>query len=625
MSTATETAPPATDTPPAATAPSVRARSGATRFLTSPMAVVSLVLLAAFVVVAVVGPTVWGDAASATRPDAVLLPASGDHWFGTDALGRDIFARVMVATRLSLVMALSATAAGAVAGVLLGGLPVAFGARVQRAASAVITTWLAFPVLLVAMLVVILLDAGTVTAVIALAVTMTPSFARLTQTLAARVGGSEYLAAARLLGISRTRQLTRYVVPNIAEPVIVNVTLSIGGGLLALSSLSFLGVGVQPPDFDWGRLLSDGFDQVYTSSAAALGPGAVIILAGLTFGMLGESMAAHLRGGRTRSVGRGGPGALAVAPMPVALAEPVVGALLEVRGLRVTFPGPHGPRAVVRGVDLVLMPGEIVGVVGESGSGKSVTMTAIAGLADPTAHVHADRMLLRGEDLLALSPRDRSAALRAIGMVFQDSLTALNPALRVGTQLAEVPRAARVAGTARPSRRAAHQTAVAALGAVQITDPERRARQFPHEFSGGMRQRALIAMAQMSGPPLLVADEPTTALDVTVQRQVLTLLRRQCAENGQTAVVVSHDIAVLGELCERLVVMYQGEVVDAFPTADLRTPERLAHPYSRALVRALPDLSTDVTQPLATVEALLVAPGSGPEDRPEDRPEEEVA
>ncbi|MGN8245815.1 dipeptide/oligopeptide/nickel ABC transporter permease/ATP-binding protein [Cellulomonas soli] len=614
---ATPTATPTATVPAAAPAARAgRARSGAARFLASPMAAVSLVLLAAFVVVAVIGPTVWGEAATATHPDAVLLPASGEHWFGTDALGRDIFARVMVATRLSLVMALSATAAGAVAGVLLGGLPVAFGARVQRAASAVITTWLAFPVLLVAMLVVILLDAGTVTAVIALAVTMTPSFARLTQTLAARVGGSEYLAAARLLGISRTRQLTRYVVPNIAEPVIVNVTLSIGGGLLALSSLSFLGVGVQPPDFDWGRLLADGFDQIYTSSAAALGPGAVIILAGLTFGMLGESLAAHLRGGRTRPVGHRESAEQLLTETSVALPEPVDGALLEVRGLRVTFPGPDGPRAVVRGVDLVLMPGEIVGVVGESGSGKSVTMTAIAGLADPTARVHADRMLLRGEDLLVLTPRDRSAALRAVGMVFQDSLTALNPALRVGTQLAEVPRASRVAGVERPSRRAAHQQAVEALGAVQISDPERRARQFPHEFSGGMRQRALIAMAQISGPPLLVADEPTTALDVTVQRQVLTLLRRQCAENGQTAVVVSHDIAVLGELCQRLVVMYHGEVVDAFPTADLRTPERLAHPYSRALVQALPDLSTDVTTPLATVEALLAAPG---------RREEEVA
>ncbi|HEY0189399.1 MAG TPA: dipeptide/oligopeptide/nickel ABC transporter permease/ATP-binding protein [Cellulomonas sp.] len=600
--------------------------AGARRFLSSPMAVVSLVLLLAFVVVAVIGPTVWGEAATTSDAAAALQPADGSHLFGTDALGRDIFARVMVATRLSLVMALIATAIGAVAGVLLGGLPVAFGPRVQRAAGAVITTWLAFPVLLVAMLVVILLDAGTVTAVIALAVTMTPSFARLTQTLAARVGGSEYLAAARLLGISRTRQLTRYVVPNIAEPVIVNVTLSIGGGLLALSSLSFLGVGVQPPDFDWGRLLSDGFDQIYSSSAAALGPGAVIVLAGLTFGMLGESVAGHLRGARTRGVGRPAPGTERM--VPAELPAPVPDALLEVRGLRVAFPGPDGPREVVRGVDLVLMPGEIVGVVGESGSGKSVTMTAIAGLADPTADVHADRMLLRGADLLAMSARDRFAALRAIGMVFQDSLTALNPALRVGTQLAEGVRVGggtRAAGGAgRPSRRAARETAVAALGSVQISDPERRARQFPHEFSGGMRQRALIAMAQIAEPPLLVADEPTTALDVTVQRQVLTLLRRQCAENGQTAVVVSHDIAVLGELCQRLVVMYRGEVVDAFPTADLRTPDRLAHPYSRALVRALPDLSTDVTQPLATVDAMLDEVGGTDPSGPA-RPEGEVA
>ncbi len=588
--------------------------TAARRFLTQPMAGISLVLVAAFVVVALVGPAVWGEAATTTRPEAVLLPAGSEHLFGTDALGRDIFARVMVATRLSLGMALIATALGAVAGVLLGGLPVALGPRAQRAAGAVITTWLAFPVLLVAMLVVILLGAGTVTSVVALAITMTPSFARLTQTLAARVGGSEHLAAARLLGISRTRQLTRYIVPNIAEPVIVNVTLSIGGGLLALSSLSFLGVGVQLPAFDWGRLLADGFEQVYTSSAAALGPGAVIILAGLTFGMLGESVAAHLRGSRVRpgagprrrdrAAGQAVDDASQVS-VPATLPAPVDGALLEVRGLRVSFVAPEGEREVVRGVDLVLMPGEIVGVVGESGSGKSVTMTAIAGLADPAATVRADRMLLRGTDLLAMTERDRFDALRAIGVVFQDSLTALNPALRVGTQLAEVPRAQREV-----SRAEARRIALDALADVSIPDPDRRSRQFPHEFSGGMRQRALIAMAQISEPPLLFADEPTTALDVTVQRQVLTLLRRQCADNGQTAVVVSHDIAVLGELCQRLVVMYRGEVVDEFPTADLRTPERLRHPYSRALVQALPDLDTDVTRPLATVGSILAGTGA---------------
>jgi ABC-type dipeptide/oligopeptide/nickel transport system permease subunit len=182
---------------------------------------------------------------------------------------------------------------GAVAGLILGALPVVAGTRVQRLFGSVINTWLAFPVLLVAMLTVILLGTGSTTAVIALALTMTPSFARLAQTLSSRVGGSEYLAAARLLGVSKTRQFTRYIIPNIAEPVIVNVTLSIGGGLLALSSLSFLGVGVQPPEYDWGRLLSEGFEQVYSQPSAIVGPGVMVVIAGIMFGMFGEALASH--------------------------------------------------------------------------------------------------------------------------------------------------------------------------------------------------------------------------------------------------------------------------------------------------------------------------------------------
>ncbi len=583
--------------------------------LHSPMAVISGSLVALLALLAIFAPMLWGTAAETPNPANLLQPPSAEHPLGTDSLGRDLLLRTLVATRTSLVMALIATALGAAAGLTLGALPAVLGHRSQRGFSAVINIWLAFPVLLVAMLTVILLGAGSTTSIIALALTMTPSFARLAQTLSSRVGGSEYLAAARMLGVSKGRQYIRYVLPNIAEPVIVNVTISIGGGLLALSALSFLGVGIQPPEYDWGRMLSEGFAQVYSQPAAVLGPGVMVVLAGLSFGMLGEAIAAHMRQqgrGRVLSARKLGPAPSAAADAatsPDAAGNAQASAearsapdgssvpLLEVEGLSVSFPGADGWIRPVRDVSFSIAPGEIVGVVGESGSGKSVTMMSVAQLAPLNAAVTATKLRFAGEELAGMSPEAAGRALGTrVGVIFQDSLTALNPALRVGTQLGEVPRVHE-----KVTRAVAHERAVAALDEVRIPDPERRANQFPHEFSGGMRQRSLIAMAQIGGPRLIIADEPTTALDVTVQQRVLALLRAKCEETGSAAIVVSHDIAVLAELCSRVLVMYQGSIVEDVDVRDLPHPERLQHPYSRALVECMPDLTTDRSLPLATI------------------------
>jgi peptide/nickel transport system permease protein len=573
-----------------------------TSLLRQPLAIVSLAMLAVLVFFAVFAPIWWGQEAVTANPDALGLPPSGEHPLGTDNLGRDILLRTLVATRLSLVMALAATGLGAVIGLLLGALPTVLGARAQRWFASAISTWLAFPVLLVAMLTVILLGPGAATAVIALALTMVPSFARLAQTLSAKVGGSEYLAAARMIDVPRTRQFTHYVLPNIAEPVIVNVTTSIGGGLLALSSLSFLGIGVQPPEYDWGRMLNEGFSQVYISPIAAIGPGVAVVFAGLTFSMLGEALASHMRlrsGVRSVSPRRLGPAprALAGGGSSAATTTPAGRPLLEVEGLCVSFPSEDGWIRTVQDVSFRIAPGEIVGVVGESGSGKSVTMMSVAQLAPTGAAVTAEKLVFDGDDLTALSPARAAKALGTrVGVVFQDSLTALNPALRVGTQLAEVPRVHE-----RASRTDARRQAIDALDEVGIQDAETAVTRFPHEFSGGMRQRTLIAMSQIGSPSLIIADEPTTALDVTVQRRVLALLRRECEATGSAAIVVSHDIAVLAELCQRILVMYAGRIVEDVDVRLLAHPEQLAHPYTRALAAALPDLDTDRSAPLATI------------------------
>jgi oligopeptide/dipeptide ABC transporter ATP-binding protein len=260
----------------------------------------------------------------------------------------------------------------------------------------------------------------------------------------------------------------------------------------------------------------------------------------------------------------------------------------------------------VAGVSFSIAAGEIVGVVGESGSGKSLTAAAIADLVPHPGVVKAGSIELLGTSLTTLSKAARSALLgRSLAVVFQDPMSALNPALRVGGQLAEV---AEVHGGS--SRRDARDRALQRLRAVRIPAPARRARQYPHEFSGGMRQRAVIGMGLMLDPVLVLADEPTTALDVTVQRQILDLLRQIRDERDTAMLLITHDIAVVTDLADRVLVMYGGRIVENLPAADLHIGAR--HPYTRALVASVPDLAMPPDRPLATITGRPPDPAAMP-------------
>ncbi|MER6799729.1 dipeptide/oligopeptide/nickel ABC transporter permease/ATP-binding protein, partial [Amycolatopsis mediterranei] len=448
----------------------------------------------------------------------------------------------------------------------------------------------AFPGLLLALFLAVIFGVGTHGAVLAIGFATAPAFARLVQTLSASVSGRDFVAAARIAGVGRVRLLARHVLPNIGEPLVVNATIGAGSALLAFAGLSFLGIGVQAPDYDWGRLLREGLDGIYVNPAAALAPAAAVVLAGLAFNLVGETVAAVV-GVRTRTTRRGAPPAPATRP---ALPEQPADAVLVVENLRVAFPGPDGWTVPVRGVSFSVRAGEAIGVVGESGSGKSLTALAVSRLVEAPGAVTADRLEFAGKPLAAASDRELGTAL---AMVFQDPMTSFNPARRVGGQLAEVSEQHHGL-----SRRAAFARAVDRLAAVRIPAAERRARQYPHEFSGGMRQRAMIGMGLMGRPKLIVADEPTTALDVTVQRQVLRLLARTRETEGAAILLISHDIAVVSQTCERMLVMYAGRIVEDLPTG---SPAR--HPYTRALLATTVDLETDRDQPLEVI------PGRPPE------------
>jgi oligopeptide/dipeptide ABC transporter ATP-binding protein len=277
---------------------------------------------------------------------------------------------------------------------------------------------------------------------------------------------------------------------------------------------------------------------------------------------------------------------MATAEQPMETGTP----LLEVRGLDVGFPTVSGVAVVVRGVSLTVGRGEIVGLVGESGSGKSVTCRAILGLVPEPGAVLRGEILLDGKDLARSSERElRRSRGMDVAMVFQDPMSSLNPVFTVGHQIAEVLTTRR--GLSRTDARA---RAVELLDRVGIPSPERRTKAYPHELSGGMRQRVMIALALAGAPRLLLADEPTTALDVTIQDQILFLLADIRRETGMSMILVSHDMGVIAQTCDTVAVMYAGCLVEVAPALELFA--RPQHPYTRALLEAIPRLDMDVAR-----------------------------
>jgi peptide/nickel transport system permease protein len=558
--------------------------------LRTPLGASAAALLVGVLLLAVIAPILWTDQANAVDTGQILQGGSAEHWAGTDNLGRDIFFRVLVATRLTVLLALLATALGVLVGLLLGTAQLLLGQRFGRVVTAVVNIAVAFPGLLLALFFAVIFGVGTVGAVLAIGFAIAPAFARLTQTLISGVAGLDYVAASRIAGVGRFRVLVRHVLPNVAEPLIVNATVGAGNTLLAFAGLSFVGLGVQPPDYDWGRLLGEGLGALYVHPEIALAPGIAVVVAGLAFNLFGEALA--------KGVGHRTPHVRFRRRKPVVPA-PDDSAMLVVEDLTVGFPG----TTPVRGVSFTMRRGDAVGIVGESGSGKTLTALAVASLVEEPGEVTASRLSFLGADLRTGDHRRLLGT--SFAMVFQDPMTSFNPTMRVGKQLAEV--AERHQGM---SRRAALARAVDRLREVRLRDPELRARQFPHELSGGMRQRAMIGMGLMATPALIVADEPTTALDVTVQRQVLDLLASIRAADGVGLLLISHDMTVVGRVCDRVLVMYAGRIVEDLPVTALRTDAR--HPYTRALLAAVPDMTTDRSLPLAVIPGRPADPADLP-------------
>ncbi|WP_447648158.1 dipeptide/oligopeptide/nickel ABC transporter permease/ATP-binding protein [Microbacterium forte] len=558
------------------------------QILRRPAALVSLIVIVGLLLTAIFAPMFLTDAAMATDPLSSRLAPSLSHPFGTDELGRDILLRTLVAARPSLFYALGAVLITTVLGVSIGLLAAVLGPRARQALFQISATATAFPAILLAVILATTFGRSGTAAMLGLAIATVPYTARITMTLAVGVAGTDQIAAARAVGVRGGRLVRYYVLPQIAEPLATITIMAAAGNLIAMSALSFVGLGVQPPDWDWGAMLSGALREIYTNPIALLGPGVAIVVAGAAINMFGESLAATIdprnrtRGPRSALTPQSVTAPSVVAPRTTdAVSADGSDVILDIRDLRVKTVGEH-PIDLVHGVDLDIRAGERVGIVGESGSGKSLTLAAAAKLlpAGITSASASHRFL--GSDVRTLrGPSERRALGDRVAMVFQDPVSTLNPLRRIGAILSDKLRAHE-----RVTRGEARKRVVGALEEVGIPDPSGAFDRYPHEFSGGQRQRIMIAMALLGDTRLLLADEPTTALDVSVQRQIATLLRRVSDERGIAFVLVSHDVALVSELCDRILVMQHGRVVEDGTTEQILTAP--THPYTRELLEAIP-------------------------------------
>jgi ABC-type dipeptide/oligopeptide/nickel transport system ATPase component/ABC-type dipeptide/oligopeptide/nickel transport system permease subunit len=542
------------------------------RFRWTPGLVVGIVLMATLVLIGVLAPLFLTGAADTLTADT-SRPPSAEHWLGTDDFGRDVLARSLVAARLTLIMTAVTTVIAVTAGILIGTAIWLAPPRVRDLALRIIEAAVAYPSLIFALIIAAILGQGAWSAVLAVAISSIPAFARLTANMAASISHRDYVTMAKLQGVSGFRIIRRHLLPNMAEPLLVLTATVFATTLIDLSSLSFVGLGVQSPEYDFGRLLNDGLFNIYSQPMQAVGPAIMITLTGLAAMLIGDGLAASSdpRGGRTfLSKER-------ASRVSAAAHTEGAAALVSVEDLHVTS-GTGKP--LVKGVSLRIAKGEVLGLVGESGSGKSLTAMSIAGLLPPDLAVSAGR--LRVADIDILGRADRRELATTIGLVYQDPGTTFNPALRMGGQLTEVSRVHMGL-----SRSAANARIVDALADIRVTKPESRLKQHPHELSGGMLQRAKIASSLVTDPRILIADEPTTALDVTVQAEVLRQFRAINRKRGTALLFISHDLAVVQALCDRILVMKDGEIVEELTSAQL-ADEDVHHPYTKKLLAAAP-------------------------------------
>ncbi|MEM6987133.1 MAG: dipeptide/oligopeptide/nickel ABC transporter permease/ATP-binding protein, partial [Pseudomonadota bacterium] len=553
------------------------------------LALVGATVLTGVVLLAVLTPLLPLNEPNVTNTaERFKLPFSDGAMLGTDHLGRDLLSRLLWGTQLSLLVGFSAAAIAAMLGSAVGIVAGYYGGKTDNVLMRGIDMLMAFPYILLALAIVAALGPGLFNALIAVAVVNIPFFARNIRGVTVGIVRQDYVDAARLAGLSNTRIILTEVLPNVVPVIVVAASTTVGWMILETAGLSFLGLGSQPPQADLGSMLGEARSALITHPHTSIVPGVMILIVVLAINLAGDGVRDALDP-RLNAGALSHPKAVTDverADIELNRAPEQPGAILSVHNLETQFRRGDHVHTAVGSVTLAVNPGECLGVIGESGSGKSVTALSVTRLVASPPGVIANGSVHLGEDDLLGVPFGTLRRIRGkkIAYIFQDPLSTLHPLYSIGEQLVEAIR------THQPlSKRDAQQRAIELLEAVRIPDPSARMTAFPHQLSGGMRQRVSIAMALSNDPDVIIADEPTTALDVTIQAQILSLLDELRRRRGLAIVFITHDFGVAAQVCDRLAVMYAGEIVEqGSARAVLLSPR---HPYTAALLACVPTFS----------------------------------
>lgn len=562
------------------------------RIAASPMAAISLSVLVLMVLAVIMAPLLTRYDPNVGDISMALLPPGAEHWLGTDSAGRDVFARLVYGGRITLGGAGLALAIAMAIGVTTGLFAGYFGGKLDSTVDWVSNLIIALPNIMILLAVRAVWGNNVWLSMTIFGVLMAPGFHRLVRTIVSGVRNELYVDAARVSGLGLGRILGRHVLVAIRAPIIIYAALAAVVVIGVQAGLDFLGLGnVTVPT--WGTMLNEALVNLYIAPGLMLWPGVALGLVNAALILFGNSLrdaledrprvktrrrktkATHAQETHDAVASGGAIGPSGEVPGTGTIPED---SILLVRNLQVGYPSEDGYKAVVKGISFGVRKGEVLGLVGESGSGKTQTAWSILGLLPTGGRILGGGVEIAGQVVNNLSKKERRALLgKSVAYIPQEPMSNLDPTFRIGFQLVEPIR--RQLGL---SKAEATEKALAMLARVGIADPQRTFDSYPHQISGGMAQRVLIAGAVACDPDVLIADEPTTALDVTVQAEVLDLLRELQQEKGMAVVLVTHNFGVVADLCDRVAVMKLGRIVEQNGVAELFANPQ--DPYTRMLL-----------------------------------------
>jgi peptide/nickel transport system permease protein len=572
----------------------------ARRFLKNPLGIAALSVLLLIVLAAICAPLLTSYNPNGVSVLSILQGPGAGHLLGTDGAGRDVWSRLLFGGRYTLAGALLATVVAAVLGIASGLVAGYYGKWFESAASWVTTLLMALPGIVVLLAARAVLGPSLWTVMIIFGVLLVPAFYRLVFAAVSGVRNELFIDAARVSGVSDFRIIARHILTVVRAPIILQASIVFGIAIAVQVGLDFLGFGDQSIP-TWGNMLNDGFTNLYRDPQLVIWPGLAVVITGVALTLFANALRDELeQSTRPRRRRR----AAVVTAVAVTAADPVrpendtvvheepssaapAPLLLHIEGLAVGYPQADGSvTRVVDNVSLDIRRGEVHGLIGESGSGKTQTAWSVLRLLPAGGEILEGSILLDGEDLSRVpSAKMRDIRGGRIAYIPQEPMSNLDPSFTIGSQLTEPMRI-----KLGVSKTEAKARALKLLGQVGIPNPERTFASYPHELSGGMAQRVLIAGAVSCEPDLIIADEPTTALDVTIQAEILDLLRELQRELGVTILIVTHNFGVVADLCDQVSVMQKGRIVETGPTRSVFADPQ--HPYTRSLFDAILDEST---------------------------------